>query len=207
MFTHRILRGKYHLTWTILLYLVQISLNCGINLSKDVGICTEGVLLGFLTEDVWQAAPECRNVAYEVVYVLSALSEHLPVHSLSDSFVYPGRCVPFWSWGMASFHPPLIFTPAVFYTMYKHWEWKNTGGSLVSKQEVHWENLKKCISDFWKSFLSSTGVCLSCRETFCGLFVVVTLDLSWSVSFCLILTVDFVRPTSFTNNFFVFWKY
>lgn len=60
MFTYRILRGKYHLTWAMLLYLVQISHICRITLSKDAEIGTDA-LLEFLTKHIWQAAPEWQN--------------------------------------------------------------------------------------------------------------------------------------------------
>lgn len=63
MFTYRIFRGKYHLTWTVLLYLVHISHAWRINLSKDAAIRTEDVLLEFLTKIFDKQHLNGRNVA------------------------------------------------------------------------------------------------------------------------------------------------
>lgn len=95
MFTYRILRGKYHLTWIILLYLVQISHTCRINLSKDAGIGTEDVLVEFLTEDVWPTTPEWQNC-----YLWIGLFAACTIRAFTCLFIKWQLCI---SWEMFVF--------------------------------------------------------------------------------------------------------
>lgn len=192
MFTYRILRGKCHLYWTILLYLEQISYACRINLSKGAAVGTEDVLLEFLTEDIWQATPEWQKCCLR-----RSLFPVCTIRTLTCLFMKWQLCM---SWEMASFLPSFSFTLAIFCTVYKHWEWKNIGTSWFFKQQVHWENLKKCIPGFWselmKSFLCSRGVCLPFVEK---PFVMMTFRfklMNKFLSYC---------NCRFGKNYFLYW--